>query len=128
MMSFGYPLSATNRAVIPFGRWSSLCALGGVLACGAATSPGPRSAPVSEKDARGNPFDDAIFYVDPEYVAKVERAAAAHPAEAERLRKVEAFPTAVWLDSMKNARLAGRHLDEALATQRQAGRAVVSVF
>jgi cellulose 1,4-beta-cellobiosidase len=128
MMSFGYPLSATNRAVIPFGRWSSLCALGGVLACGAATSPGPRSAPVSEKPARGNPFDDAIFYVDPEYVVKVERAAAAHPAEAERLRRVEAFPTAVWLDSMKNARLAGRHLDEALATQRQAGRAVVSVF
>lgn len=130
MMSLAYPLSATNRAVIRLGRWSSLCVLGGVLACGAGT-PGPRSTHDSGKPGQGNqgnPFEDALFYVNPDYVAKIESAAAAHPAEAERLRKVEAFPTAVWLDSMKNARLAGRHLDDALATQRQARRAVVSVF
>jgi cellulose 1,4-beta-cellobiosidase len=128
MMSFAHPRSATNGAVIPFYRWSFLCALGGVLACGAATPTGSRSTPDSDKAARGNPFADAIFYVDPAYVAKVEATAAANPAQAERLRKVEAFPTAVWLDSISNARGASRHLDEALDQQKQAGRPVVSVF
>ena len=115
--------------MISCGSRICLCALfGAVLGCGATSPQGPKSTPSLERLASGNPFTDAIFYVDPDYVAKVEATATANPAQAARLRKAEAFPTAVWLDSTANAPRASRHLDAALAQQRQSGRAVVSVF
>jgi|HubBroStandDraft_1064217.scaffolds.fasta_scaffold03290_6 cellulose 1,4-beta-cellobiosidase len=62
------------------------------------------------------------------FVGKVERSAVAHPAQATLLRKVEAYPTAIWLDSIANARFTSRRLDEALNQQMQSGTPVVSVF
>ena len=88
------------------------------VACGGATrtSATGTAAPAPEM-ARDNPFAAARFYVNPEYAAKVEATIAAAPGQAERLRRVEAFPTAVWLNSIATAREASRYLDEALALQ-----------
>ena len=71
------------------------------VACGGATrtSATGTAAPAPEM-ARDNPFAAARFYVNPEYAAKVEATIAAAPGQAERLRRVEAFPTAVWLNSI----------------------------
>ena len=110
-------------------RWTWALAVGAVLACDhAATAPDAKSTPEGHGGASGNPFVGATFYVNPDYAAKIEATAATHPAQAERLRKAEAFPTAVWLDSMAHVRLPSRHLDEALAEQKRTGRPVVSVF
>lgn len=75
-----------------------------------------------------NPFAGAVGYLNPEYVAQVESSIAAHPAEAETLRKVADQSTAVWLDSIaKVARLDG-FLDDALAQQERLGAPVVPIF
>jgi cellulose 1,4-beta-cellobiosidase len=66
----------------------------------------------------GNPFAGARFYLNGDYVKKVEAAAAAAPADAALLKKVAAYPTAVWLDSIAGAQGMSRYLDEA---QQQAG-------
>jgi cellulose 1,4-beta-cellobiosidase len=59
--------------------------------------------------------------VNPEFVAEVERVAVAMPSEAGRLRKIEAYPTAIWLDSIAKAGTVARHLDAAAAQQASAG-------
>ncbi len=107
------------------------------LACGAGlTNPqqGP-AGPAASKNAglaaivtSGNPFDDARFYVNPDYAAKVEATARTVPSEAERLRRVEAFPTAVWLSSIALVRGASRYLDAARAEQDELGQLVVTVL
>jgi cellulose 1,4-beta-cellobiosidase len=104
-------------------------ALGGCLACSAAPQP-PGPASVSDLGRRvgGNPFAEAAFYVNPVYAAQIEETAAANPDQAALLRKIEAFPTAVWLSSMANARAVSRDLDDASAQGARARRELVSVF
>jgi cellulose 1,4-beta-cellobiosidase len=116
---------------------------GGLLlaACGgsakegstAATSPGAAAAAgatgaAGATAARGNPFEGAKFYLDPNFVKHVEETAAATPAKGELLRKVEAFPTAIWLDSSARVEVVAPALDDALKQQTAAGQPVVSVF
>jgi cellulose 1,4-beta-cellobiosidase len=99
------------------------------VACGGGSqTAGTGTVPSAPQAARDNPFAGARFYVNPEYAAKVEATIAAAPAQAERLRKVEAFPTAVWLNSIATAHGASRYLDEALALQKQGPEPVVTVF
>jgi cellulose 1,4-beta-cellobiosidase len=99
------------------------------IACGGAMqASGPGGSPPAAGSPRDNPFTGAGFYINPEYVAEVEATVASTPADAARLRKVEAFPTAVWLDSVAKAHRASHYLDEALAQQKQAGQPVVTVF
>src|SRR5262249_22497134 len=76
----------------------------------------------------GNPFAGAAFYIDPGYVAKVETSIKTSPADAPLLKKVEAFPTAVWLDSIKAAGTVSKTLDAAAAQEKTAGKPVVTVF
>jgi cellulose 1,4-beta-cellobiosidase len=76
----------------------------------------------------GNPFAGAAFYIDPAYVAKVESSIKASPADGPLLKKVEAFPTAVWLDSIKAAATVSKTLDLAAAQEKKAGKPVVTVF
>lgn len=76
----------------------------------------------------GNFFDGASFYVNPDYVAKVEAAAAQSPANASQFRKVEAYPTAIWLDSIVAAKETSRYLDAVAAQQRSTQQSVVAVF
>jgi cellulose 1,4-beta-cellobiosidase len=97
------------------------------LACGGAPR-APAAGSSASVTIRDNPFAGARFYVNPEYVAKIESTVASVPAQAERLRRVEAFPTAIWLDSVAKARRASHYLDEAMAQERQSGQPVVTVF
>jgi cellulose 1,4-beta-cellobiosidase len=96
----------------------------GAAAAGAGSAPAP--APPSA--ATGNPFEGADFYVDPDYVALVESTAKATPSRAAQLRRLEAFPTGVWLDSIAAASGVGRVLDAALVRQRAAGKPVVTLL
>ncbi|MDP9037584.1 MAG: glycoside hydrolase family 6 protein, partial [Myxococcota bacterium] len=76
----------------------------------------------------GNPFTGAQFYIDPAYVAKVESTIKAAPGEAALLKKVEAYPTAIWLDSIRMVGTVSKTLDDAAAQQKKAGKPVVTVF
>jgi cellulose 1,4-beta-cellobiosidase len=112
-------------------HWNCSIGLGSVtlvLACGGAAQNSASGTAPSNAASQSNPFAGARFYVNPEYVAKVEATVAAAPAQAERLRRVEAFPTAIWLDSVAKARTASHYLDEALALQKQGPEPVVTVF
>lgn len=83
---------------------------------------------VTPPNAEGNPFAGAHFYIDPGYVAKVETSVKADAADASLLKKVEAFPTAIWLDSIKAAGRVGKTLDDAAAQQKREKAPVVTVF
>jgi cellulose 1,4-beta-cellobiosidase len=74
-----------------------------------------------------NPFAGAEFYVDPEYVKKVKGTAAAVPAQAALLKKMEKFPTGLWLDSIERVPQIDVWLADA-AKQSAKGKPVVPVF
>ncbi|HZJ67911.1 MAG TPA: glycoside hydrolase family 6 protein, partial [Kofleriaceae bacterium] len=74
------------------------------------------------------PFVDAIGYINPEYVAEVELSAMAHPDQAALLRKVEAIPNAIWLDSISKVSRLTMFLDDALQQQVAKNQAVVPIF
>ncbi|HEY8145969.1 MAG TPA: glycoside hydrolase family 6 protein [Kofleriaceae bacterium] len=75
-----------------------------------------------------NPFAGAVGYINPEYVAEVESSIAAHPAEAEVLRKVADHSTAIWLDSIAKVDRLDGFLDDALDQQHQLAVPVVPIF
>lgn len=77
--------------------------------------------------ASRNPFVGAEFYVNPGYAGKVEGTANAHPTEASSIRKVAAYPTAVWLDSVETAKSVASTLQSA-TQQGSNGKPVVTVF
>lgn len=83
---------------------------------------------VTPPNAEGNPFAGAHFYVDPRYVTKVESSIKADGADAALLKKVEAFPTAIWLDSIKAAGTVARTLDDAASVAKKEKAPVVTVF
>lgn len=104
-------------------RWSQICAAcvfatscaGSTTGNGLSTlSATPQAAadagdaiPTGALPARaGNPFLGASFYIDPGYVEEVESLAGsmAEAAGAARVRKVKAFPTAVWLSSIADVK------------------------
>jgi cellulose 1,4-beta-cellobiosidase len=101
----------------------------GVATCAAAACGGepmrPSSTPAapSPTASGGNPFDGSRLYANPDYAAEIERAAAAMPSEAARLRLVESQPTAIWLNSVETASRVTRYLDDA-AAQRSVGGTV----
>ncbi len=78
----------------------------------------------------GNPFADALFYVDPDYTAAVNQSLGRVPSsssDAPLIRAAATFPTAVWLDRIAaidgNRAMGGamglvNHLDAAVAQQR----------
>jgi cellulose 1,4-beta-cellobiosidase len=96
---------------------AALAAFVALAACSSGTRPGPcaPAAPALPATEGGNPFAGAQFYVNPDYTAEVERAAAAIPSDAARLRRLEAQPTAIWLSSVAAAAGVGRTLDDAAA-------------
>jgi cellulose 1,4-beta-cellobiosidase len=104
------------------------CALGVVTACAGAAGQAPLlhgETPAPDT----NPFDGARLYVNPDYVSEVEAtAASAPPADGARLRKLEAFSTAIWLDSIEKAATVGHYLDAAAAQQAAGGAPVLTVF
>jgi cellulose 1,4-beta-cellobiosidase len=90
--------------------------------------PKPIGAPTAAAPPAVNPFAGARFYVDPEFGRMVAKATAPTPEDATRLKKVAAFPTAVWLESLETAKLAAPTLDDALKQEAAGGGPVVPVF
>jgi len=83
---------------------------------------------ITPPSKEGNLFDGAEFYIDPAYVRKVEATIKESPSDAALLKKVEAFPTAIWLDSIASAATVSKTLDDAAAQEKKAGKPVVTVF
>ena len=104
----------------------------------AAAAGATTAARVTPPAPEGNPFAGARFSIDSGYVAEVEasvrtaagREAAKDPALRlpERLKKVETFPTAVWLDSIAAIAQLGKTLDGAAAQEKKAGQPLVTVL
>jgi cellulose 1,4-beta-cellobiosidase len=109
----------------------SAIALGvGLLPAGCA---GPKPTPVTPATTphapeETNPFVGARLYVNSEYARTVEALAQRRPDHAGPLRAFARLPTAVWLDTIDDARALGGKLDEALAQQTAGGQPVVPVL
>jgi cellulose 1,4-beta-cellobiosidase len=86
------------------------------------------SAVTGAPPSTGNFFNGASFYVNPDYVAKVEAAIAQSPTNAAQFRKVEAYPTAIWLDSVGAAKETSRYLDSATAEEDATHTSTTVVF
>jgi len=82
-------------------------------------APAPPAVQVTPPSPEGNPFAGARLATDASFVAKVEAAAKANPTDAALLKKVAAFPTAVWLDSIKSVGRVGKSLDAALVAPKK---------
>jgi cellulose 1,4-beta-cellobiosidase len=83
---------------------------------------------ITPPNAEGNPFAGGHFYIDHGYVTKVEATAKTDPADAATLKKVEAFPTAIWLSSIKDTAGVAKTLEDAAAQQKKNGQPVVTTF
>ncbi|MGC4068113.1 MAG: glycoside hydrolase family 6 protein [Polyangiaceae bacterium] len=98
---------------------------------GASPSAAPSAASegsTSEEPSTPNPFEGVSLYVNPDYAAKVEATAKAHPAEAAAIRKVATYPTAVWLDSIASVANVSKTLADAAKQEAASGKPVLSVF
>ena len=88
----------------------------------------PLAVPTTPPAPAVNPFQGARFYVDPEFGKMVAKATAPTPEDGARLKKLTAFPTAVWLESLETAKLAGPTLDDALKQEAAGGGPIVPLF
>jgi cellulose 1,4-beta-cellobiosidase len=75
-----------------------------------------------------NPFRNVRFFLNPEYVAKVEATAQKYPGETATIRKVAQYPTGVWLDSIKSVEKLPIWLDEAKKEQLETGQPTLIMF
>jgi cellulose 1,4-beta-cellobiosidase len=82
-------------------------------------------APVVETPS---PFEGAQFFLNPDYVAKVEAAAKADKANAALIKKVASYPTAVWLDSIASVAQVPKVLEAAEKQQGSDGKPVLVTF
>ena len=103
-------------------------------ACGAglgkaASAPAAASADAARAEAsRRNPFLGVNFFLDPEYVANVEKTAKAFPSNADAIRKVKQYPTGLWLDSIAKVASIPKWLDQAKQQQQSSGQPSLSLF
>ena len=99
-----------------------------VSACGSSIGQVGSGGPSSSEGSSHNPFKGVNFYINPEYVANVEATAKRHPDEAEQIRKVAQYPSALWLDSIENAGHLKGWLDEAKKQQDASGKPTLTVI
>jgi cellulose 1,4-beta-cellobiosidase len=92
------------------------------------TAPKPVTAATAPPPPNVNPFKGAHFYVDPEFGRMIAKVTAPTPEDGARLKKVSAFPTAVWLETLETAKLAGPTLDDALKQEAAGGGPIVPLF
>ncbi len=104
--------------------WGLLPACGAGLSSKAAPPTDPAIAQANQR----NPFLDADFFLNPDYVNAVEAAAQAAPAEAEAIRKVKRYPTAMWLSSIADVANVPRWLGQAKKQQQASGKPALSLF
>jgi cellulose 1,4-beta-cellobiosidase len=84
-------------------------------------------SPSGKTGSSTNPFKDVDFFVNPEYAANVEATAQKYPDEADSIRKVASYPTAVWLSDIKSVGLLPGWLDEAKRQQDRSGVPTLTV-
>jgi cellulose 1,4-beta-cellobiosidase len=97
------------------------------MASGALTEATPSNDDPSFDPATHNPFVGAQFAVDPHYAKQVEATATRHPAQAAQISAVAAQPTAVWLNSIEQAKSVSSTL-KAAAAQSKDGKPALTVF
>ena len=103
------------------------CASGSGAVLGVAASPAePATAPHAPPDV--NPFVGAHIYANPDYVGEVHAVEAKHPEALGLLKKMELFPTAIWVSAIHDISQISRDLDAAHRQQAAAGTPVVTVF
>lgn len=109
--------------------WSLFIAVCGV-ACGGklnkGESEGPKITFVNETSGK-NPFKGVNFFINPDYVEQVETTARKFPELAGTIRKVEQYPTAVWLDEIARVPSLKHWLDEAKKQQDASGKPTLAV-
>lgn len=111
------------------GRLALAAALFSISAC----ATGPKPVPVTpfagaHAPATTNPFEGAEFYGPTEFGERLEKLAAANPAQAEALRKVGKQPVAFWLDNIEHAKNTSKWLDEAAKAKTASGKPPLTVF
>ncbi|HEY6475405.1 MAG TPA: glycoside hydrolase family 6 protein, partial [Polyangia bacterium] len=115
---------------------SSLVLVSG-LGLGVAACAGPAAVsmkPVVVVPATGphapdvNPFEGATLYVNPDYKATVDAMAAKHPESADKLKKLGAYSTAIWMSKIADLSKLPHYLADAEAQQAAGGKPVVPVF
>jgi cellulose 1,4-beta-cellobiosidase len=99
--------------------------LGAVTCGGKLRDPAPVTM-VSETTGQ-NPFKGVSFFINPDYVEKVEGTAKKFPELAPAIRKVEQYPTAVWLDAIERVPKLKVWLDEAKKQQDAKGQPTLTV-
>jgi cellulose 1,4-beta-cellobiosidase len=111
-------------------RWQALTVVLAAAGCASTSTTQPKAitAPTAAPAPAVNPFTGAGFYVDPEFARMVAKVPTSTPEDSARLKKLAAFPTAVWLESLETAKLAGPTLDDALKQEAAGGKPVVPVF
>ncbi len=99
----------------------------GAAACGGKLGDDmPPLTMVSESVGR-NPFKGVNFFLNPDYNEKVEATAKRHPDMADAIRKVEQYPTAVWLDQIARVPSLQHWLDEAKRQQEASKQPTLTV-
>jgi cellulose 1,4-beta-cellobiosidase len=108
---------------MPIRTSPALFALLATSACGGFGQVGGSSS----EGSGHNPFKGSAFFLNPEYTANVEATAKNHPEEADKIRKVATYPTAVWLDAIKSVENLQGWLDEAKKQQDASGKPTLTV-
>ena len=108
--------------------WTVLLLLG-PAACGGKLGAGGDPPPVTmvSESVGKNPFQGVNFFINPDYVEKVEATAKKYPDLAHKIRQVEQYPTAVWLDTIARVGKLGYWLDEAKQQQEASGTPTLTV-
>lgn len=117
--------TAPGEAAAPAGQWSTgpeEKKIEPIQALPVEPAKGPHSAP----DV--NPFVGAGLYVNPDFMAKVEKTAKEVPEIAPAVKKLGKMPTAMWLESLGALQHLPRWLDEAAKQEKAAGKPLVPVF
>ena len=98
-------------------------------ACGGKLGAGKDPPPVTlvSETTGKNPFKGVNFFINPDYVEQVESTVKKFPEMAASIRKVEQYPTAVWLDEIARVPSLKHWLDEAKKQQDASGKPTLSV-
>ena len=106
----------------------SACGAGLGKGAGAPASGAGGAASARAETSRHNPFLGVRFFINPDYVAAVEAAAQAAPSDADVIRRVKQYPTALWLDSIARVAVIPERLDQARQQQQASGQPTLLVF
>jgi cellulose 1,4-beta-cellobiosidase len=106
--------------------WIS-CQILSLAACGGKLGTDPPAVTMVNETTGRNPFQGVQFFLNPDYIQNVEATAKKFPDEAATIKKVEQYPTAVWLDCIERLSSLPHWLDEAKKQQQASGQPTLTV-